>query len=127
MTFSEMIATRSMSAELVAQITGANVAYINQCRKGRDVNNTRRKELEAIRETIAEARIKLEAARDALETIRDDEQEAFDNMPESLQNGEKGEKSQESIDAMETIYDELDSMATQCGDLDDVISTAKGE
>ena len=42
-----------------------------------------------------------EELKDEVESIRDEEQEYFDNMPEGLQGGEKGEKAQEAIDALE--------------------------
>lgn len=41
----------------------------------------------------------------ALEGIRDEEQEAYDNMPESFQNGDKGEQSQAAIEALESAID----------------------
>lgn len=53
-----------------------------------------------------------ESLKSDIEAIKDEEQEAFDNMPEGLQNGEKGEtvteainKLQEAEDALGTIED----------------------
>ncbi len=37
-----------------------------------------------------------------IEGFRDDEQEKYDNMPEGLQSGEKGEAMQSAIDAFES-------------------------
>ena len=65
------------------------------------MNKARRKELASIVELIEEARERLEAVKDA-------EQEAFDNMPESLQDSERGETMQEYIDTMEELLDALD-------------------
>jgi hypothetical protein len=35
--------------------------------------------------------------------LKEEEQDAFDNMPESFQNGERGEKGQAAIDALENV------------------------
>lgn len=77
------------------------------------MNAERRKELDRAIAMIEEARSIVEAVKDA-------EQEAFDNMPESFQNGERGEKSQACIDAMDNIDTSLDDAL---GSFDD----AKGE
>lgn len=45
-----------------------------------------------------------------LESIRDDEQESLEAMPESLQSGERGEHMQENIDAIEEAIAGLESM-----------------
>lgn len=36
-----------------------------------------------------------------LEAVKEEEQEAFDNMPESLQGGEKGQAMEAAIEALE--------------------------
>lgn len=67
------------------------------------MNAARRKKLDEINQTLAEARAELE-------TVRDEEQEYYDNMPESFQSGERGAKAQEAIDAMETVIDDLENI-----------------
>lgn len=67
------------------------------------MNAQRRKKLDEINGTLAEARAELE-------TLRDEEQEYYDNMPESFQNGERGQKAQEAIDAMETVIGDLENI-----------------
>lgn len=64
-----------------------------------------------LNEVQAEFASQLEDVKGELETIRDDEQSYYDNMPESLQGGEKGDKSQEAIDA-------LDEAISGCEDFD---------
>lgn len=44
-----------------------------------------------------------------LEGARDDEQEYHDNVPESMQQGEKGERTQEIIDELEEAISSLKS------------------
>lgn len=48
---------------------------------------------------------------DELGELRDEEQDYFDNMPEGLQGGEKGEKAQAAIDAMENVTGLLEDFA----------------
>ena len=58
------------------------------------MNKNRRKDLERAIEL-------LEEIKSIIETSRDDEQECFDNMPESLQYSERGEKMESAISEME--------------------------
>ena len=44
-----------------------------------------------------------------METLKDEEQDAFDAIPESLQASERGEKSQEAIDALDNAMSEAES------------------
>jgi hypothetical protein len=64
------------------------------------MNNQWRKELD-------KAFDMLEEAKSIIEIIKDEEQDSYDNMPESLQNGEKGEKAQESINNLEEAINVL--------------------
>ena len=53
------------------------------------------------RKAIQKAADNLRSAVAELEQVRDDEQEAFDNLPESFQQGDKGETMQSAIQALE--------------------------
>ena len=53
--------------------------------------------------------IKAEAI-DQLSEIRDEEQEAYDNLPETLQDSERGENMQNCIDALESFMSDLEYM-----------------
>ena len=55
------------------------------------MNNDRRK---ATQKAIDE----LEEMKATIEDLRDEEQEAYDNMPESLQDSERGQASQQAYD-----------------------------
>ncbi|WP_347889118.1 hypothetical protein ABHF54_13855 (plasmid) [Nitrosomonas europaea] len=72
------------------------------------MNNERRKRIEAAREKIAEAEVALEAAREIVQEVKDDEEAALDNMPESFQDGERGQAMQEAIDALDDALSEMD-------------------
>lgn len=62
------------------------------------MNNDRRKR-------ILEVIDKLEQELEKLEFVREEEIEAHDNLPESLQESDRGEAMQEAIDAMEEAYE----------------------
>jgi hypothetical protein len=64
----------------------------------------------ARRKALDEATDKLSNVRTILETARDEEQDFYDNMPESFQSGERGEKAQASIDALESAINSLDEI-----------------
>jgi hypothetical protein len=67
------------------------------------MNNDRRKQLAALAADI-------ETAKDLLEGVRDEEQDAYDNLPESLQDGERGEVMQQAIEALDQALDDLGSV-----------------
>jgi hypothetical protein len=68
----------------------------------------------ARRKKIDDAIALIEQAKQLLEAVRDEEQEAFDNMPEALQSGDKGSQSQVAIDAIEEAFESLDGAIANC-------------
>jgi uncharacterized coiled-coil DUF342 family protein len=70
------------------------------------MNATRRK-------AIAAAAAKLREIISQIETLRDEEQEYHDNMPESFQEGERGEKAQTAIDVLEFVINDTEGAADQ--------------
>lgn len=69
------------------------------------MNAERRKELASIIERLGNLK-------DDLESVRDQEEECFDNLPEQLQVSERGE-------AMQENYEEMDGIL---GDLEDIVN-----
>ena len=51
----------------------------------------------------------LEKAKEDIESVRDDEQEKLDNMPDSLRDGSRGESIQEGIDNLEEAINHLEN------------------
>ena len=76
------------------------------------MNNTRRKQ---IRKHVISV---LESARQDLDIVIGEEQEAFDNIPEGLQESDRGAEMEESIAEMEDIVGELEDLQ---GRLEEVI------
>lgn len=66
------------------------------------MNNTRRRQ---IRKVVEQIKSQIEE----LQTLQEEEQEYFDNMPENLQYSERGEKAELDADDLQNIIDELDS------------------
>lgn len=76
------------------------------------MNAQRRKNLASIKERLTILMGEASSLGDALAELRDEEQGYLDNMPESLQESEKGQKAQEAIDAMENVVGQLEEFAT---------------
>lgn len=72
------------------------------------MNKQRRQQITQAREKIADAEAALQAAREILEIVRDEEQEAHDSLHENMQNGQQGEKMQEAIGALDEAMSEID-------------------
>jgi hypothetical protein len=84
--------------------------------------------------TVAIAGIDFEGMKEDASDLAADEQEYFDNMPEGLQRGEKGQVAEETIGYLTDARDKLESIAESFdnleGDIDEVIEAlenAKGE
>ena len=67
------------------------------------MNNARRRRIENVQEKIAELLCEIDE-------IRNEEQEAFENLPESLQETERGEHMQAACDALDEAYSNLESV-----------------
>lgn len=66
------------------------------------MNKARRKQLEDLIEQLS-------GIKDGIEAVLEEEQEAFDNLPEGIQASERGEAMQENIDNLQTAADSLES------------------
>ena len=76
------------------------------------MNNTRRKAIMKIAE-------RLEELKTDFELLRDEEQEAFDNMPESIQESERGEHVENIIYNMDEVLENLESACYTMNALED--------
>ena len=69
------------------------------------MNTQRRKAIQAVLNELADLRSRIESA-------QSDEQDAYDNMPEGLQQSERGQKAEESCSRLDdaiTAFDDLES------------------
>lgn len=93
------------------------------------MNKDRRKQLselcdrvKALEEKINELKELRDGIVTDLESVRDEEQEALDNLPESLQNGERWQDMRSSIDSMESALSSLEDIGLDI-EIDDVVTT----
>ena len=66
------------------------------------MNKARRKQLKEAYELI-------EKAQGIIEEVRDLEEEAHDNLPENIQDGERGLQMEEYIDYLDQVWDACDN------------------
>lgn len=64
------------------------------------MNRVRRKSLKDVLGKMDELSAVLENVKDAIQAVLDEEQEAYDNLPEGLQEAERGQQMQEYIEAL---------------------------
>lgn len=69
------------------------------------------------RKRLAKAIDLINQAKGILEEVKDEEQEAYDNLPESFQYGERGEQMQEYLDSMDEAYENLEEVEYTLGDI----------
>jgi predicted nuclease with TOPRIM domain len=74
------------------------------------MNAQRRKDIEAIRARLEQMQTMRDDIRDEVDSLRADENDARENLPDSLKEGEKGEKMQSAVDALQEVYDALDGL-----------------
>lgn len=88
------------------------------------MNNERRKIIKAAAVLLDEANAKVEEAMQLLTDAADEEREYYDNMPESLQNGEKGERASAAADALDTARDNCENIMGDISSAIDEIGSA---
>lgn len=79
------------------------------------MNKERRKAIADLIEDIE--KIDFEDIKSRIENIRDEEQEYFDNMPESFQMGDKGQRAEEAISYLEEADSAVDEVLSQIEEL----------
>ena len=103
------------------------------------MNKDRRKALNALQDRLTAVKAlmqtnldELEAIHSDLEAVRDEEQDAFDNLSENLQGSERGDTMEEAISSMDEAMGTIESIKDGI-DLDEIdsafanIEDAKGE
>lgn len=69
------------------------------------------------RKQLAEASALLAQVQEIIESVKDDEQEAHDNLPDSIQYGEKGQQMEEYINALDEAYGQCDDLISIIDDI----------
>lgn len=81
------------------------------------MNKSRRKELGRAIDLLSEIKDKLEEAKSIVEQAATEERDYYDNMPESMQQGDKGSDADQAASNLEEVQNSLEEL-----DLDDLIS-----
>ena len=89
------------------------------------MNSNRRKEIDRIMERIDSLIADISEIKDSIVAVCNEEQEALDNLPESMQEGERGERAQAAIDALEEALSGMEDAESGLGDIKDNLETAK--
>lgn len=99
------------------------------------MNKERRKQLAALIDRIealnlSEVQSELESIHGDLEGLCDEEQEYFDNMPESMQGGDRGSDAEAAIGELESALEMITAITDALGEASDVgttIDNARGQ
>jgi prefoldin subunit 5 len=73
------------------------------------MNAARRKAIATLTDQLDQLKSDISNLHQAVEDLRSEEQDYFDSMPESLQNGDRGQKASEAADQLQTACDGLDA------------------
>lgn len=88
------------------------------------MNNDRRKEIsriiEEIESAVSTAKEKLEELQSSIESVRDEEQECMDNMPENLQGSERYETAEQAVENLDSAASSIEELI-EAIDTDDLI------
>lgn len=84
------------------------------------MNRIRRKSLKDILGQMDELSTVLETVKEALQDVLNEEQEAYDNLPEGLQEADRGQQMQEYIETLEGVVDSLGEL-----DIEDLYGTVE--
>lgn len=81
------------------------------------MNNQRREKIRKLKTQIDLIKTDLKKVSGELSSILNEEQNAFDNMPEGLQGSYRGMCSEDAIDNMEEANEKLDEVIELLGDI----------
>ena len=83
------------------------------------MNKERRKQINEAADLFAKAHAMIEDVKSILQGALDEEQEYFDNMPEGLQDGEKGQTAQDAINVLELAIEAMEGLDDVQGYIDE--------
>lgn len=70
------------------------------------------------RKSLEEIKLKLEQLQFDIDSLKDEEQEAHDNLPESIQYSEKGETMEDNVYKLEQAYDCIQQALDELDDIE---------
>ncbi len=115
--------TGKVDPEKLLQIIIQKKRHLNitETKLKRTISNTKHKTPENMnakgRKNIKDLIAQLEDIKDHLETMQEEEQDKFDNLPEGLQESERGEAMQEVADSLEEAVSSLEDVISTLNDI----------
>lgn len=85
------------------------------------MNNARRKAINSLVAKLNDLRTKIDDLSSELEIIANEEQEAYDNMPDSLRESERGEAVCQCASNLADAFSNIDSLGSNVDDLVDLL------
>lgn len=79
--------------------------------KRRKTINKQWHRLQELSEALQAIKGQADEIKTELEQVRDEEQEAFDNLSESLQGGERGQAMEQAVELLDTVISYLENIA----------------
>lgn len=74
------------------------------------MNNSRRKDIAEIVAKLADLEALKSEIQGMVESVRDEEQEYYDNMPEGLQQSDRGYRAEEAASQLDNVYNMFDDL-----------------
>ena len=81
------------------------------------MNKQRREKIRQLKARFQDIQTEIKQASSELSSILNEEQDAFDNMPEGLQSSYRGMCSEDAIDSMEESSEKLDEVIESLNDI----------
>lgn len=81
------------------------------------MNKQRREKIRQLKARFQDIQTELKQTSGELSSILNEEQDAFDNIPEGLQSSYRGMCSEDAIDSMEEASEKLDEVIELLGDI----------
>lgn len=81
------------------------------------MNKDRRKALAEAIDALTKIKDQIENVKSIVETAKDEEREYYDNMPENMQSGDRGQEADTAVSNLEDVFETLDGL-----DIDDLLS-----
>lgn len=88
------------------------------------MNKARRKSLNELMGRIENVQSEIAEILEELDSLRGEEEEYRDNMPENFWSSEKYERADEAVDSLDTAYDALESADSDLTEAADAIEEA---
>lgn len=88
------------------------------------MNKQRRAEIAKITTALNDARVALENWRDEIDTLKSEEEEYRDAMPENMQSGERYTTADAACDALQEAYDAVDEAVSALDNAANSLDTA---